>query len=310
MQYEITFPRVDGYAQAIRNRIVVDWRTVAPLVIDPMQIPPEVEMKASLPNNRGRASLTGPGRLENVTLNPYRSGRRLQELIFDLAGALTRDYVAQRTCEVPAHVLFPQIVAIVDRYVREKVKPVAPADQRDAFLSPYYGWVIERLIEAIRPDTGAGEVAEIPRYEANRAAGSTADVDFWTSKDVRDVVHCHLNYAVADTLRWEQSAMYHLDRHALVDAWVKNAGLYFAIPYLHNGHMHEYFPDFVVRLKTDPMLHLILETKGHGDPLEEVKTAAAHRWVNAVNAEGNYGRWQYAIVHRVGDIDKVLNTLS
>ena len=90
-KYEITFPRVDGFTQAIRNRIVVDWQTVAPLVIDPMLIPPEVEMKAALPNNRGRASLTGPGRLENVTLSPYRSGRRLQELIFDLAAALTRD---------------------------------------------------------------------------------------------------------------------------------------------------------------------------------------------------------------------------
>jgi type III restriction enzyme len=287
----------------------VDWQTVAPLVIDPMQIPPEVEMKASLPNNRGRASLTGPGRLENVTLNPYRSGRRLQELIFDLAAALTRDYASQPTCDVPAHALFPQIVAIVDRYVRDKVKPVAPADKRDAFLSPYYGWVIERLISAMRSDTGAREVAEIPRYEANRAAGSTADVDFWTSKEVREVVHCHLNYAVADTLRWEQSAAYYLDRHRLVDAFVKNAGLYFTIPYLHNGQMHDYVPDFLARLKTEPALNLILETKGY-DQLEEVKTAAAHRWVNAVNAEGNYGQWRYEIVHKVGDIDLLLNKLT
>ena len=44
----------------------------------------------------------------------------------------------------------------------------------------------------------AGEVAEIPRYEANRGPGSTADVDFWTSRDVREVVHCHLNERVAD----------------------------------------------------------------------------------------------------------------
>jgi hypothetical protein len=87
---------------------------------------------------------------------------------------------------------------------------VSPADKRDAFLSPYYGWVIERLFNAIHAAPGAGEVAEIPRYEANRAPGSTAEVDFWTSKEVREVVHCHLNYAVADTLRWEESAAYYL----------------------------------------------------------------------------------------------------
>ena len=94
----------------------------------------------------------------------------------------------------------------------------------------------------------------------------------------------------------------------LVDAFVKNAGLYFTIPYLHNGQVHDYIPDFLVRLKTDPVLHLILETKGY-DPLEEVKTAAAHRWVNAVNAEGSYGRWRYGIVHKVGDIDVLLNNI-
>ena len=35
---------------------------------------------------------------------------------------------------------------------------------------------------------------------------------------------------------------------------------------------------------------MILETKGY-DPLEEVKRAAAQRWVAAVNADGTYGRW-------------------
>jgi type III restriction enzyme len=118
----------------------------------------------------------------------------------------------------------------------------------------------------------------------------------------------NLNYVVADTLRWEQSAAYYIDRHRLTDAFVKNAALYFTIPYLHNGQMHDYVPDFLIRLKTDPVVHVILETKGY-DPLEAVKSAAAHRWVNAVNSEGTYGRWRYEIVHKVGDIDVLLNSI-
>ena len=51
---------------------------------------------------------------------------------------------------------------------------------------------------------------------------------------------------------------------------MKNAGLGFAIPYLHNGQPHDYVPDFIIRLKTEPPRYLILETKGY-DPLEEVK---------------------------------------
>ncbi len=47
--------------------------------------------------------------------------------------------------------------------------------------------------------------------------------------------------------------------------------------------------------------HLILETKGF-DPLAEVKAAAARRWVNVVNAEGTYGRWDYAVARKPEDI--------
>jgi type III restriction enzyme len=294
---EICFPRVEGYTQAIRNRVSVDWHQVSKLVLQPGRIPPDVQMKAALPNNEGRYSVMGPGKIEDVNLNPYRRDRRLQELVFDMARALTRDYVAQPGCEAPAHVLFTQIVAIVQRYLREKVQVVPPCDIRDLFLAPYYGWAIERLVENIHPDTSQGEAPEIPRYETHRGPGSTAEVDFWTTRDdrkLRESNRCHLNYVVLDTLRWEQSAAYYLDTNSHVEAFVKNAALGFAIPYLHNGQMHDYLPDFIVRLRTKRPVHLILETKGY-DPLEDVKRAAAERWVNAVNAEGSYGHWSYAI---------------
>ncbi|MCL4707977.1 DEAD/DEAH box helicase family protein [bacterium] len=300
-QFEIQFPRVTGYRQAIRNRVTINWETVAHLVLDPLKIPPEVQMKAAIPNNQGRPSLTGPGKLENIDLNPYRSGRRLQELVFELAGDLTRDYCSQGRSEVPAHVLFPQLVKVVERYVSEKVQVVAPGQLMDVFLSPYYGWVIERLKNEIHPDTSQGEAPELPVYETNRGPGTTAEVNFWTSRDVREVVHSHLNYVVADTKQWEQSAAYVIDNHPVVAAFVKNAGLGFAIPYLHNGQMHDYVPDFIIRLKSESPHYLILETKGY-DELAGIKEQAAQRWVNAVNADGCYGRWEYAIARKPGEV--------
>lgn len=300
-QYEIRFPRVEGYTQAIRNRVTVDWATVPSLVLEPGRIPPEVEVKGLHVSNKGKLSLSGPGRLDEVTLKEFRAKRRTQELVFDLARTLTRDYVAQKQCSVPAHKLFPQLTAIIQQYLDKKVEARPPADKKDLFLAPYYGWVVERLLEAIRPDTSQGEAPEVPRYEASRGPGSTAEVDFWTSRDAREVTRSHLNYVVADTKQWEQSAAYYLDTNSAVDAFVKNSGLGFAIPYLHNGQMHDYVPDFIVRLKTDPPCHLILETKGY-DPLEEVKKAAAERWVSAVNAEGTYGRWRFVVAKKVSDI--------
>ncbi|HEY6345582.1 MAG TPA: hypothetical protein VIY49_29130 [Bryobacteraceae bacterium] len=303
--FEIRYPRVEGYARAIRNRIAVEWGSLSTLRLVPGTIPPEVDVKGGLPNNQGRYTLTGPGAIQNLNLNPYRKGRRLQELTFEMAAALTRDYAARPRCEAPAHVLFPQMRQIVERYLNEYVEPVAPADILDVFLSPYYGWVIERLLEAVRPDTSQGEAPEVPRYEANRGPGSTAEVDFWTSREPREVVHSHLNYIVPDTKKWEQSAAYYIDNHAATAAFVKNAGLGFSIPYLHNGQMHDYIPDFIVRLSATPEAHVILETKGF-DPLKEVKREAAERWVDAVNADGTYGRWMYALAGKPEEVPAAL----
>lgn len=305
-RYRLTFPRVEGYTQAIRNRVTVDWASIPPLTLEPGRIPPEVEMKGALLSNRGRPSLIGPGRLESVSLNPFRSERRMQELIFDIARTLTRAYTSRGQCLVPAHVLFPQLVPVVERYIEEKVTALRPADKKDIFLAPYYGWVVERLLEAIRPDTSGGEAPEVPRYEINRGPGSTDEVDFWTSREVREVIRSHLNFVVADTRQWEQAAAYHIDNHPAVKAFVKNAGLGFSIPYLHNGQAHDYEPDFLIQLEAARQSYLILETKGY-DPLEEVKLAAAERWVAAVNADGNYGRWRYKVAKRVTDISQIIS---
>jgi type III restriction enzyme len=303
-EFEITFPRVEGYRQGIRNKVVLD-PSVASLKLDPVKIPPEVQMKAMLPANSGRHSLMGPGKVEDVSLNPYRKERRFQELVFDLARDLTREYSGNSNSALPPHVLFPQFVSIVERYLKTKVEPIPPAELVDVFLAPYYGWVLERIREAIRPDTSQGEAPEVPRYEPNRGPGSTVDVDFWTSREVRETVHCHLNYVVADTKVWEQSAAYVIDTHPRVQAFVKNAGLGFSMPYQLNGRPHDYVPDFIIRLKHDKPAHLILETKGF-DENKEVKIAAAKRWVDAVNADGSYGRWIYFCAESVGAISQLI----
>ena len=129
-ELEIRFPRVERYMQRIRHRLKVDWDNIAPLCLDPMDIPPEVEMKAGLPSNTGRPALVGPGRIERVDLNPYREGRRLQKLVFEMARDLTHDYRQQPHCDAPAHVLFPQIGAIVGRYLKEKVHALRPCRLR------------------------------------------------------------------------------------------------------------------------------------------------------------------------------------
>jgi type III restriction enzyme len=304
--FAITIPRVLGYSIGVRNRVTVpDWDAVASLPLDPMQVPPETEMAAAL--NMGRPSIHAPGGVHDASLRAFRAKHRVQELCFQMSADLTRLYCQQPTCEAPPHVLFPQVLGIVRRYIDEKVKPQPPAQRIDAFISPYYGWIIERLVTAIQPDTTAGEAPEVPDIDRDRPC-ATGDISVFTSKDVREVARSHVNLVVHDTATWEQSAAYHIDRHAVTRAFVKNHGLNFAIPYLHNGQPREYIPDFVVRLERPGEHYLIVELKGvDWEALAEVKKQAAERWCAAVNATGEFGHWEYVLAMNVGEVVAALD---
>jgi type III restriction enzyme len=307
---EIKFPRVEGYTFAIRNRVAVNWEHVAPVKIDPLNIPPEVEVKGLNVTEAGRLSFTGPSKTDMATLEKFRQGKRVQEIVFDLASGLVRRLVNDRQCEVPAQALFPQLLPIVDRYLREKVTVIPPNDLRDAAISPYYQWIADTLSEAIRPDTSAGEAPELPVLEANRGEGRTREVDGETSREVREVNKSHINRVVLDTKQWEQSAAYYLDTHPKVESFVKNWRLGFGIPYLADERMRTYEPDFIVRCVGQPNRHLILETKMARDEFKEAKRAAALRWCAAVTASVQFGEWLYEMVSRPEEVREAVKRFS
>ena len=303
---EIKFPRIDGYAQQIRNRITADWKSILPLVLDPQRFPPEVQIKAFLPSTAGRMTLEGPGKVEDLSIEAFRKTVRVQEVAFALSRDLTSRLGTSEGSTVPLHALFPQVLAIVQRTLAERVDAPAGTDVRDCILSPYYGILLDKLAQAIHPDAAAGEAPEIPLFEKSRGPGSTSEVDFWTARDVYPIKRSHLNYVVADTKTWEQSAAFQLDVHKRVRSFAKNAGLGFAIPYLFEGVARDYLPDFLVRLEEPAETYLILEVKGF-DRAETEKREGAARWVNAVNADGRYGRWRYEVAKSPAEVRKLLD---
>lgn len=300
----IRFPRVIGYTQAVRNRVTVDWAHLPKLVLKPGELPTIVDMASLAQTEQGRLTVQRYGAVKEVTLAPFRAGMRFQEGVFRMARDLTRQYLDVAETRLPAHVLFPQLRSVVDRFAREFVVVPPASDRVDLFTAPYYGWAIEILRQQVRPDESAGETPELPRY-ATPESGSTASVDLWTSRPVHEVSRSHLNYVVADTARWEQQAAFYIERHALTRAFVKNTGLGFTIPYLFNGQPHDFLPDFIVRLNAPGELYLVLETKGF-DPLADVKSAAAQRWVAAVNADGRFGRWSFVMARSIEDVSYLL----
>jgi type III restriction enzyme len=49
----------------------------------------------------------------------------------------------------------------------------------------------------------------------------------------------------------------------------------------------------------------VLETKGY-DPRLDVKRAAAERWVAAVNADGRFGTWDFALARSMEQVREAL----
>ena len=125
--------------------------------------------------------------------------------------------------------------------------------------------------------------------------GSTAEVDFNTTKTVYETTKSHLNYVVQDS-GWETKVAYTLDHMDEVIAYFKNPGI-LRIPYTHEGVQGHYLPDFVVQLRDgrpDP-LNLLIEVTGERkkDKVVKVETASTY-WVPAVS---NLGRVRAVGIH-------------
>lgn len=311
-ELEIKIPRVEGYRQGGNGSIPLCNVDSIPICkVDPGDIPTETQVKATLPSEKGPPSVHGPGALKTLSIEDSARDHRLQEKIFTMTKKLMDHENENKKLleenKIQANRLFWYLYKIVDQAVRSRVKPIPPADLHYFFqISSSYGHLMESLQKHIKFTLGEPEI-ELPRYESLRGKCRTGEVDFWTLREPYDVVKSHVKSVVPDTKKLEQKAAYRLDNHDFVEAFVKNEGLGFGVPYFYDGETHDYMPDFVIRLQNKE--HLILETKGY-DELKDVKLKAAERWVNAVNADGHHGVWHYRMVDTEDKIDKVLDEMK
>ena len=304
--YEIQFPIVTGYQDPGIVDVRVDWERVSPLTVDPKRIPDSVELKG-LTTADGRLAVYGPGSTKTLTLRDWRETVRLQQVAFMLAGDLCQRWVKNHGKTIPPHVLFPRLLVAATRFMDEKVVCIGSTQRVDVLIGTYYRAAMNSLYDALAAEDFGGE-RELPAIlKGGAGMRSTQSVDFQTSREIRSIEKCHLNALVADTKTWEQCGAYVLDKYAGVSAWVKNDHLGFEIPYHKDHSPQRYLPDFIAVL--DNGLHLIVEIKGQRSADSNIKEAAARRWVDAVNRDGNFGQWKYTIVYDPPELAKALDSL-
>lgn len=308
---EITFPRVEGYVFDVRQKVKVDLDKVPYLVIDPTSEPTEVVVKPAAGYRIGRPDRLGPGPEVLHDRNPFHREKRLQASVYEIAAELTRRLKDKREDWTARHVLFPQVLRIVWEYLEERVVLSSDTPLEEIALLKYKQRIIERLTEAIEPDTEAGEPPILPVIERFRPVGSTSEVLFRTVRPTVGTTKSHVSHVVLDAPSWEHSVAFEVERIPDVIAYVRNDHLDFTIPYEWQGSRHEYRPDYLIRLRTDNgEVKVILEVKGFEREEDRQKEAAAKRWVKAVNHHGEFGVWVYLVCKDPRRLAWMLATVS
>jgi type III restriction enzyme len=93
-----------------------------------------------------------------------------------------------------------------------------------------------------------------------------------------------------------------------VKAYVKNHNLGLEVPYRYGSEIRKYLPDFIVLVDDGhgeaDLLHLVVEIKGYRreDAKEKKKTMDTY-WVPGVNNLKTYGRWAFAELTDVYEIE-------
>lgn len=299
-KYEIKFPIVEGYSFALKqNLISADIENMEKLVVEPTRNPTATFVKPQVYYEVGTPHGNNPFDYQEHDRDEYYNSTHIQTIVFEIARrivtALTEggDNNTAKLQLKSRQQLFPQVLGMVQKYVSTKID-FRGVDEREIGLEIYTEQIVERLMNAIEPDSTQGEPPLLPILNRNKQIGTTAEVNFKTVKRTVFTKRSHINQVVCDTKTWEEIAVFNLERdNENVKYYVRNDRLEFSIPYEYLGASHAYIPDFLVRLSDDSTL--ILEIKGQEDDIDRAKYDAAKRWVKAINNWGKLGIWKFHV---------------
>ncbi|HXG48285.1 MAG TPA: DEAD/DEAH box helicase family protein [Methylomirabilota bacterium] len=300
--FEIRFPVVEGYVVSLKRHLVkCDVSKVERTKLDPWTTPTAAFVRPQVGYQIGHASAHGGFGFNLVNRQAYYDSVHPQTIEFEIAREIVRALTEaahpgkERLRCVSRSALFPQVLRIVQSYIRERVEfnGLHPCE---VGLQTYAQRIVGLLTAAITPDDTQGEAPLLPRLNRSMPIGSTERVHFKTVKPVQVTGASHLNFVACDTNSWEQAAVFQLEKLAqegVVHCYARNDHLEFNIPYELYGQPHAYEPDFIVRLRNS--VQVVLEIKGKPHEDTDAKHQAARRWVSAVNHWGRLGVWDFLV---------------
>ncbi len=294
---EIRFPRVEGYRVELpEERLIAEFNDDSVLELSPDLVGPTITRNAGIIGEGVDLSLVHTGAMrpsallfqltQRLLYRDWRDGSGAPQLqLFGQLKRITREWLdnclACKGGTYPAQLMFQELADMACERITAGITR--------AFLD-------ERPIKAV--------------LDPYNPTGSTMHVRFSTSKTplwTTDSRRCHVNWVVLDS-DWEAELCRVAEAHPRVRVFVKNHNLGLEVPYRYGSETRRYRPDFIVLVDDghgdDDRLHLVVEIKGYRrEDAKEKKAAMETYWVPGVNHLGTHGRWAFAELTEVYQIE-------
>lgn len=299
IQYEITWPNVIRISHIYKPKLSLDISKVKDIEIDAYKTATLSELAPIIDGKPDISKLT------EIDMEKLGKEFRWQKIIFETA----RDVFDQMavTWKGNKEYLLAQVIKLVENFINSDKIYVSPPlfdtdeTRRRILITLNMTKIVQHLWEAIRFEN-TDEIT--PVFDSDYPIRSTSQMKTWyTGRPCEAVKKSHINLCVFDST-WEASEAFELDRNENVVSWVKNDHLGFDIHFVFKGIVKKYRPDYLIKLKNNEMM--ILEVKGVDSQENKTKREFLDEWVKAVNSNGGFGKWKWAVSKNPADLKKIL----
>ena len=299
-EHKISFPNILRIDHVYKSQLSINLEKVIPLELDPYESITEAELAAII------AGKPNPAALTEIDLKEIGEKFRLQSIIFRIASTI---YNSEKKPDWKGskEAFLIQLIGIIEQFIySDKIRIKNPLFNQDEVRKKILIMLnMNKVIQHIWNEIRAENTTQLtPVFDKEHPIRSTADVrTWWTSKPCEDFKKTHINFTVVDST-WEFLEAKTINESSVVDSFVKNDHLGFAILYNYQGVIRRYFPDFIIKLKNGE--HLILETKGQDSEQNKTKRVFLDEWCKAVTQHGGFGKWRWTVSFDPNDLEKLL----
>ncbi len=303
-EFEISWPNVLRINHTYTPKLNIDLENVQELQLNPEDTPLKAELAQII---EGKPDITKKLKiidLSNSQVEKLLTSLRKQRLIFETA----RDVFDQMQPSWPGskEYLIAQLIRIVEKFLNSDKLVIQSESYREdlkkrLLILLNLNKIVQHLFSAIRAEN-TEKLA--PIFDKEMPIKSTGKMVTWyTSKPCELTNKSHISHVVYDST-WEASESYELENNDFVVSWAKNDHLGFVISYLYKGVVHSFYPDFLIKLNNGKTL--VLEVKGVDNEMNRTKRSALKEWINAINSDGRFGKWESDVSFMPSDIKDIL----